>query len=603
MTDKSFSTFGILKRLYAVSSRRQRKKLIIFVVLSVLSSFAEVFSFAILIPFLEIASGSTPENKTVGFLGTLFDPSSAPELALELYLIFFLFLSLTAFLVKFVALVLGARFAASMGSSLSQSVYEIILSDPLINNKPSGSSEILVLSIVEYIKSIIVSVVFFMKSTASFIVACFILVALVLLTGPSSLIPLCIVAFFYFLFFKHARNLLVLNSNKINSLSQHQLQHVNQSLQHLDEISLYGCRDNFKNLFLSYDVELRSRQASNVVISDSPRYLIEFIGFSTLVLLTWILQKLFAVSNPLVEIATIAFAIQKLIPSLQQIYSSSALILSYKHQTSEVLDILEKKRQVVTPIISKASSSFSTAITLTSLTNNNYLDKQCALHIKDLNHKIGNKKSITCDEILINKGDRISISGPSGCGKSTFLSILTLLREPDHAKYFVNGTKIRYEMPLSNIHIRGSNFSYVPQNISIINGSLAENIAFTTVDEIDITKLNECLRLAELHDVVASMPNGHNTIIKNSFSRSPSLSGGQLKRLGIARALYFSRPILCMDEATTGLEANLELTIMSNLFALTELTILYVSHSFQALSKAQRSFCFSGSNIQERILK
>lgn len=129
--------------------------------------------------------------------------------------------------------------------------------------------------------------------------------------------------------------------------------------------------------------------------------------------------------------------------------------------------------------------------------------------------------------------------------------------------------------------------SYVPQNPGIISGSLAENIAIGVAEEeIDYQQLNKALEAANLRDFVNSLPDGVHTSVGN---QSDALSGGQIQRLGLARALYEKPKLIVLDEATSALDAGSEAYISSSLRSLgADVTVIVIAHR---LSTVQHSDC------------
>ena len=129
--------------------------------------------------------------------------------------------------------------------------------------------------------------------------------------------------------------------------------------------------------------------------------------------------------------------------------------------------------------------------------------------------------------------------------------------------------------------------SHVPQDIYLSDSTIAENIAFG-IDKnlISLKKLKECSKKAQIHEFIESTKNGYSTEVGE---RGVRLSGGQLQRIAIARALYRNSKILVFDEATSALDKNTEIELMRAINSLSnELTIISIAHNHSTLKDYDR---------------
>ena len=146
---------------------------------------------------------------------------------------------------------------------------------------------------------------------------------------------------------------------------------------------------------------------------------------------------------------------------------------------------------------------------------------------------------------------KIGIIGESGVGKSTLINIFLGLLKPSSGEIFVDGISV-----VNNLDEWHNIIGYVPQNIYLTDDTLKRNIAFgVNDDEIDISRLNEVVKMSNIDKFILSLPKGLDTTLGE---RGVRLSGGQLHRIGIARALYRNPKILVLDEATSSLDVENE---------------------------------------------
>lgn len=202
-----------------------------------------------------------------------------------------------------------------------------------------------------------------------------------------------------------------------------------------------------------------------------------------------------------------------------------------------------------------------------------------SISIKNLFFKYpdSNKYVFKSLSIKISKGDIICISGMSGSGKSTFLNILSGLIQPKSAEIILDS---KINAP-SFSSIRNL-FSYVSQDSYLIDDTVLRNVAFGLPDnEINKEKAIDCLKRAQIFEYISKLENGLQTRVGE---RGNLFSGGQIKRIAIARALYNDKKILLLDEATSSLDKKTQSSFYSVISSLKgALTIIIVTHDLSEL--------------------
>lgn len=191
----------------------------------------------------------------------------------------------------------------------------------------------------------------------------------------------------------------------------------------------------------------------------------------------------------------------------------------------------------------------------------------------------------------IHRGERVGVRGPSGSGKSTLFNLLLGFFLPSSGSICIDNKELTHSNRKQWHRIVG----YVPQEIFIIQGSLAENIALGQA--VDPAKVQRVLEQVQLHDWATELPEGIDTPLGEYGSR---LSGGQKQRIGIARALYKDAEVLFFDEATSALDSNTEHEINAALQELSEkhkeLTMIIIAHRESSLK-----FCDRMIDLETRI--
>jgi ATP-binding cassette subfamily B protein RaxB len=181
--------------------------------------------------------------------------------------------------------------------------------------------------------------------------------------------------------------------------------------------------------------------------------------------------------------------------------------------------------------------------------------------------------------LRVEAGETVAIVGASGCGKTTLLKILASLLAPVEGEILIDG------QPLA--HLGASRWramiGVVMQDDKLFAGSVADNICFFA-DQPDLNRVEECARMAALHDEIVAMPMGYHTLIGDMGT---VLSGGQKQRLLIARAMYRQPGVLLLDEATSHLDAANEKLVSAAIRA-TRLTRIIVAHRQETIRTADR---------------
>tara|TARA_Y100000389_G_C17471474_1_gene531633 strand:- start:12147 stop:13892 length:1746 start_codon:yes stop_codon:yes gene_type:complete len=201
--------------------------------------------------------------------------------------------------------------------------------------------------------------------------------------------------------------------------------------------------------------------------------------------------------------------------------------------------------------------------------------------LKDINFNYPNtsRPSLTNVNLNIKQGEAIGIVGESGSGKSTLISILLSIISPHSGKVTVDGINIQ-----KNIRDWQDKIGYVPQNIYITDESILNNIAFGIKDEdIDLVKVERAIKLANLEEFIYNLPNKLKT---PAGEMGTKMSGGQLQRIGIARALYHEPEVLILDECSSSLDYETEKEIMNEIYNLCgKKTIIIITHRLNTISK------------------
>ncbi|SDK49434.1 ABC transporter [Actinopolyspora mzabensis] len=186
-----------------------------------------------------------------------------------------------------------------------------------------------------------------------------------------------------------------------------------------------------------------------------------------------------------------------------------------------------------------------------------------------------------------------ALVGPSGSGKSTILTLLTRFDRPDSGTVTLDGTDVG-ELELTGLRGR---VGYVQQDPAILSGTVEENIRYANPDATR-EELDEAVRLADLGDVIAELPDGMSTEVGQHGSK---LSGGQRQRVAIARMLLTNPDLLLLDEATAQLDSNSESALRDTIHGVAETrAVVAIAHRMSTVIEADRILVVERGSIRAR---
>ncbi len=348
---------------------------------------------------------------------------------------------------------------------------------------------------------------------------------------------------------------------------------VQETLGALTELKLYGRAETFAARFEAPARAYARDSAESLVTGQMPRFVVEALAFGgVVVVVLFALSQGLDTAGILPLLGLFAFAGYRMLPAFQNIFNALALLRFHLPGVRLIVD--ELGLEAPRPARTAERLPFREAVRFAGV-GFDYEPGRPALRDIDL---------------TIPAGATVGLVGRTGSGKSTLVGLLLGLLAPAAGRISVDG------VPLDpgTLPAWQNRIGYVPQDVFLIDGTVAENIALG-LDAPDPAKVEAAARLAGAHDFVAALPEGYGARVGERGAR---LSGGQRQRIGIARALYHDPDVLVFDEATSALDGETEAAVMAALrrFAGTR-TLVMIAHRLTSLEGADTVHVLDGGRI------
>lgn len=406
------------------------------------------------------------------------------------------------------------------------------------------------------------------------------IVALLFVIDPTVAVAVAvIIGGTYALTYYLIRNLLSRLGRERSQANDRRFHAASEAMAGIKPIKLSGSEDVYLQ---SYDrpAHAFSRlQASEITLSQVPRYVIEAIGIGGVIVLAMILiSTTGGIGETLPMLGLYAFAGYRLLPAAQYVYAAGARLrfgaaAIERVRTDLAMRVPAEPRQA-------EAVEFRDHLSLSGV---------------GYRHPGAMTPALIGVDLTISRGACVGIVGATGAGKSTLVDLLLGLLDPTEGGIHIDGHAFSTERKAGWQRLVG----YVPQEIFLLDGSIRENIALgVPTDEVDDDRVERSARMAHLHAFVTeSLADGYETSVGE---RGVRLSGGQRQRVGIARALYRRPDVLVLDEATSALDSRTERAVMESIGALHgEITVVMIAHRLSTLDACDQIVWLDNGRVRD----
>jgi ATP-binding cassette subfamily C protein len=372
------------------------------------------------------------------------------------------------------------------------------------------------------------------------------------------------------LYFSISKRVNVLG-NEIARLTIFSSERISEAITNYKELYVRDRREHFVSLINDSRNRIAWNSAEISFIPNLGKYVIETTMVVGAILICGIQFYLSDATHAVSVLAVFLAAGGRIAPAVLRI-QSGALSIKGSHgavnRTLTLMDELESAKNVI------AITDYS------GIKNHSEFNATFSLENIEFQYPGDVKKVLNRINLEVKAGETLAIVGPSGAGKSTLVDLILGLLSPTSGEISVSGVT-----PDQAIKKWPGFIAYVPQNVSLVTGTVSENIALG-FENIDIERVRQCVMMARLDGYVEQLDNGIDTQIGES---GRNMSGGQLQRIGIARALYTNPKMLILDEATSSLDGKTEMEVSDSIMELQgKITLVLIAHRLSTVVRATK---------------
>ena len=563
-------------KVMSLFNNRQKKSIFKLGLLLIFAMILEVLGIGIIIPVLSFLFDKNFDT----FFGKLpFDIPFLSQLSKEGEIFLILLLIIALYIIKSAFLILLTlkqnRFIYNLSASVSNRIYSNYLNQDYQFFISKNTSEFIKTLNTEM--GIFSSFMIYLIMFGVEVAILFIIIITVLIIEPiGTTFILFFIGFSSALFLNYFKNRLDYWGRKREVLDKKLYLILNSSLGGIKEIIILGRKKFFEEDYYNLNYMKARFSANNQAVGQFPKIFLEFISIISIIFFVLLLYFMdYRSEEILISLGIFTVATFKILPSASKIINAYQHIKFYSSSVNIIHKEFNQKPQVNLDLKKHID-----------------IDEFKKVDIKKMSFRYNENDYIFKDvNLTINTSDFVGIVGPSGSGKSTLVDLLTGILKPSEGEIDIDGYSLNTGM-FKNL------FGYVSQNVFLTDDTIQNNIALgVDVDKIDSNMINQVIKYCELESVIKSLPEGLNTKVGE---RGVKLSGGQIQRIGIARALYNDPQILVLDESTSALDISTEKNILKTINSISKSkTLIMISHRLETLVNCNRIFRIKDQCISE----
>jgi len=568
-----------INKLLYLLSERERRQAFSLLLLSVIIAVVDAAGVASILPFMAVMSD--PEvittNPTLSQAYEYFAFSSERDFLVFLGSALF-FLLIGSLLLKGVGTYLTLKFTRLREYTIGKKLYSRYLDQNYSYFVSRHSAEIHKIILSEVAVVVTSGLAPLLTIISQGIVVVVLIIMLIFVNWQIAIISGLAFSVIYGLLFYATNALVVRQGTGRAEANNKRFMSLSESAGALKEIKLKGFENSYIERFSVPAKKYANHLANGLAISQLPRFALEALIFGGLIVASLWAGGSNSSAVPL--IALYAFAGYRLMPALQQIYTSvtqlrlvDAPLNSLYHDLTTLPERYVSEEEGV---------------------EHNNPSSISSIEFRNISFKYPGSDAFALKslDLQIKQGDLVGLVGLTGSGKTTLVDLLLGLFDPTDGEVLVNG------LPREDNSLKrwSKSLAYVPQDIFIADDTLSSNIAFgVPVENINDDAVKRAAELACLDEFAMSLPKKYETMLGE---RGGKLSGGQKQRVGIARALYTSPNLLVMDEATSALDTITEKQISKSIKNIAkDITVIIVAHRMSTIMSCDKIYLLESGKI------
>ncbi len=389
-------------------------------------------------------------------------------------------------------------------------------------------------------------------------------------TNPYAFLLLAVIVVSSLVLFDSAvRHRMITAGIMTNIFAAGMVRYINEALRGFKEIRIYNQEHYFKDNLVENAKGLAKNHSQIQFFAILPKYIFEMIVIMFVVGISIAIN--FLVEDPVT-----------LIPTIGVFGVASIRVFPLVRNFSSTLNNIRSTRDTVYKLAGDLIDAPGVVSAIAPQVELNEDVQKIELKGISYTYPTGTSPALNDISLAINSGEHIGIIGRSGAGKTTLVNTLLGLLKPSDGQILVNGQDIT-----QHPQVLWDQVAYLPQEIFIIDGTVRENITLGSAsDKANESRIKLAIRQAQMEDTLKNLPNELETELGEN---GVNLSGGQRQRIALARAFYFNRKILILDEATSSLDIETETQIIDYLKKMkNELTIISITHRVKSLEHCDR---------------
>jgi len=577
-----YSFFRTIKHLFKLIEGRYHHKFLVIQLLIIVSGAIETVSFFSVLPLVNLISNPDVINSGMGlYLYQLSGLKTIEDFTLTAGIIVLISILISS-LLSIARVWFTTLFANEVGFRVGDNLFLNYLNKDyefhIFRNSSYLTKQVTVEAI--RLKNMIKA---FMQLNSDIFMVTVIVTGMIIYNAKSTIILMFFIGLIYFILHMRIGGLLLNNGRVLSVAVKERFKVITNSFGGISDIIISDNSDYFNSKMQDTGRILAYTTTINQVVAQAPAKIFQalILGGLVSIILYYATLKNDDMGTVILTLSAFIMAGYKTMPMFQSIYESLSNIKSNSPAIEVILSDFNDDEKFTDEIYDDKTK----------------IEISGDIVFSEVSYRYPGQKKPTINKFnaVFKKGTIVGIMGESGSGKTTIIKLIASLIYPTTGSISVGDMNI----DVNNSQFWRNTIGVISQDIFLIDGTIAENIAFGKHrHEINISKVRDCVRRAHLEEHIKGLPHGLET---NVGERGVQLSGGQKQRIGIARAMYHDRRHLIMDEATSALDKITEQRIIKEIVSGDKgITIIMIAHRIDTLTNCDLIYIVDNGAVVEK---